>query len=114
MEIRTDNIVFSITGEYLPHLVIGFFLLGAAGFCRTTWVRGWENWIGIFNHIEPSLKSTPSPFDQTAIGCSGLFAAFFCAILTVVFTVLGLEQLVFSGIYWNRLVEWVWQRLSQG
>ena len=100
MEIRTDNIVFTISADYLPHVIVGLLLLGAAGFCRGIWIQGWTNWTAIFQHIDPSLDAAPSPFDQSAIGCAGLFAAFICSILTVVFSVLAVDQLVFRGVLW--------------
>jgi len=107
MEIRTDNIVFTIAVDYLPHFIVGFLLLGAAGFCRGIWIQGWTNWTNIFKQINPNLGAAPSPFDQTAIGCSGLFAAFVCSILTVVFTLLAVDQLVFSGGLWSWLIDWI-------
>lgn len=104
MEIRTDNIVFTISADYLPHFIVGLLLLGAAGFCRGGWLQGWANWTAIFQQIDPSLDAAPSPFDQSAIGCGGLFAAFIYSILTVVFTILAVDQLVFSGFLWSWLV----------
>lgn len=106
MEIRTDNIVFTISADYLPHFIVGLLLLGAAGFCRGIWITGWTNWTAIFQQIDPSLEAAPSPFDQAAIGCSGLCTAFVCAILTIIFTVLAIDQLVFSGGLWNGLLYW--------
>lgn len=113
MEIRTDNIVFSVTGEYLPHLIIGFFLWGAAGYCYGLGKSGWKSWSIIFKQINPSPGCHPSPFDQTLTGCGGLLTAWFCSILTIVFMVLGIEQFLFSGLYWNRFVDWTGQWLAQ-
>jgi len=104
MEIRTDNIVFTISADYLPHFIVGLLLLGAAGFCRGAWLQGWANWIAIFQQIDPSLDAASSPFDQSTMGCGGLIAAFIYAILTGVFTVFAVDQLVFSGSLWSWLV----------
>jgi len=107
MEIRTDNIVFTISADYLPHLIVGLLLLGAAGFCRGIWIQGWTNWTYIFQQINPSLEATPSPADQTAIGCGGLFAAIIGCILTIMFTVLAVDQFVFIGELWKWLIDWI-------
>lgn len=113
MEIRTHNIFFSITEEYFPHLVIGFFLLGAAMYCFGKGQAGWKSWRGIFNEIKPSTSSQRSPFDQTLTGCGNLLAACFCAGLTLLFIGLGVEQLLFDGVYWSRFVVLAEQWLSQ-
>lgn len=107
MELRTEGIFLSITGEYFPHLVMGLLLLGAAGFTRIRWVEGWENWIGVFAQGEPSLESTPSPFDRTLTGCGGLIAALLNAFLTIGFTVLAIDQLLFSGRLWEGIARWI-------
>ena len=105
MEFKTDNIAFSIAQDYVLHFVMGFILLGAAGFTRIMWVEGWGKWAGIFVQVDPSLQASPSPLDRTLTGCGGLIAASFNAVLTIAFTILAIDQLLFWGWLWDECLD---------
>ena len=106
MEFKTDDMVLFITSEYLPHLIMGILLFGAAGFTRIRWVEGWKNWIGVFVQVNPSLQPGPSPIDRTLTGCGGLLAAILNAFLTIGFTIVAVDQLFFFGWLWEEVVMW--------
>ena len=107
MEFATDNITITIASNYWPHLIVGFALLVAAAYCRGWWIDGWGTWTNIFGQIDPSLEAHPSPIDQTAGGCGGLIAAAVSAPLTILFSVLAIDQLVFMGWLWEQIIMWV-------
>lgn len=107
MEIRTDNVLLSVTPDYWPHMIMGIVLFGASSFCYIRWKEGWATWTRILGEIKPNLQASDSPFNQTLSGCGGLVAALVNATLTILFWVMAVDQLVFMGRLWERLVRLV-------
>ena len=110
MQIRTDNFIFEISGDYGPHLIVGLLLIVAASLCRRWWSDGWEKWTKVFNVVEPSLSCSPSAIDVTSTGMGGLIAAIVNFPLTIIFTILAVDQVVFVGWLWEQIVTWLMAR----
>jgi hypothetical protein len=106
MEIRTDNFFLTIAPEYWPHLLMGILLVGVFAFCYIRAVEGWTIWTRILGEVRPSLESAASPLDQTLTGCGGFIAAVFNVLLTLVFLIMAIDQLLFLGWLWERIVVW--------
>lgn len=111
MELRTDNLSFSISHNYLPNFLMGLILLGLGAFFYIKQKENWAVWKKLFEETKPSLATGPSALDKSIMGVGGFIAAIIYGLLTVVFLSLGIDQMLWMGHLWDRLWPWLVEHL---
>ena len=103
MLVGPDSVV--VSRQVVVHFIIGFLLIGFAGFLHGRSLEGWRNWRGIFNPVIPSLQPGPSAIDKVILGIGGLIGAIMGWSMVTLLTVFGFDQILFAGMLWGWLMD---------
>jgi hypothetical protein len=87
----------SVTITY--HVVFGLIWLALAGSARRRSVEGQASWWQMWEPVQPSLAASQSPADATLGGIGGLVAWLIGDSLTILFSLLALDQFLAQGAF---------------